>query len=142
MSKIEIESAFVEAWSKNNPQHPSWGMKIAEPHRRKNDQGEFETVARTYRTVKVSRDSGIDLTGFAVGDRVTVTGREVTEVREHEGRKYFDLVVWADSVARAGAGRAQGAEQGGGWGASPGQSSGVHEAPSGWSGGDDQSTPF
>jgi len=98
MSKIEIESAFVEAWTRNEDQHPAWGMKTAEPHSRKNEDGKFETVGRTFRTVKVSRSSGIDLTQFRKGDRVQVWGREVTETREHEGKKFYDLVVWADRV--------------------------------------------
>lgn len=102
MAKIEIESAFVEAWTRNNEQHPSWGMKIAEPHSRKNDEGKFETVGRTFRTVKVSRASSIDLTAFAKGDRVQVWGKEVTETREHEGKKFYDLVLWADRVERVG----------------------------------------
>lgn len=98
MAKVEIESAFVEAWTKNEDQHPSWGMKTAEPHSRKNDEGKFETVGRTFRTVKVSRSSAIDLTEFRKGDRVQVWGREVTETREHDGKKFYDLVVWADRV--------------------------------------------
>jgi len=99
MAKIEIESAFVEAWTKNQDEHPSWGMKTAEPHSRKKEDGSgYETVGRTFRTVKVSRSSGIDLTQFRKGDRVQVWGKEVTETREHEGKKYYDLVVWADSV--------------------------------------------
>lgn len=98
MSKIEIESAFVEPWTKNQDEHPSWGMKTAEPHSRKNDDGKYETVGRTFRTVKVSRASGIDLTQFRKGDRVQVWGKEVTETREHDGKKYYDLVVWADRV--------------------------------------------
>lgn len=110
MAKLEIESAFVEAWTKNEDQHPAWGMKTAEPHSRKNDDGKYETVGRTFRTVKVSRASGIDLTQFAKGDRVTITGKEVTETREHDGKKYFDLVVWADRVELAQ--RGQGAPQG------------------------------
>lgn len=98
MAKIEIDSAFVESWTKTTEQHPSWGMKTAEQHRRKNDNGEWETVGRTFRTVKVSRSSGIDLTQFRKGDRVSIAGREVTETREHEGKKFYDLVLWADSV--------------------------------------------
>ena len=98
MAKIEIESAFVEAWNRNEEQHPAWGMKTAEPHSRKNDAGKYETVGRTFRTVKVSRASGIDLTQFRKGDRVAVWGKEVTETREHEGKKFYDLVVWADRV--------------------------------------------
>lgn len=102
MSKIEIESAFVEAWTRNEEQHPAWGMKTAEPHRRKREgSDEYDTVGRTFRTVKVSRSSGIDLTQFRKGDRVQVWGREVTETREHEGKKFYDLVVWADWVEPA-----------------------------------------
>ena len=98
MAKIEIESAFIEAWNRNEEQHPAWGMKTAEPHSRKNDAGKYETVGRTFRTVKVSRASGLDLTQFRKGDRVSVSGKEVTETREHEGKKFYDLVVWADRV--------------------------------------------
>ena len=106
MAKIEIESAFVEAWTKNEEQHPAWGMKTAEPHSRKKDGGGYETVGRTFRTIKVSRASGIDLTQFRKGDRVQVFGKEVTETREHEGKKYYDLVLWADRVERAQGGAA------------------------------------
>jgi len=98
MANIHIESAFIEPGNKNAEQHPAWSAKTAEPHSRKKDGGGYETVGRTFRTVKVSRDSGIDLTLFRKGDRVQVWGREVTETREHEGKKYFDLVVWADRV--------------------------------------------
>ena len=101
MAKIEFE-AFIEAWTKNNEQHPSWGMKTAEAHSRKNDQGRYETVGRTFRTVKVSRSSGLQLTDYPKGARVKVTGTEVTETREHEGKKYYDLIVWADSVEPVG----------------------------------------
>jgi hypothetical protein len=102
MAKIEIDSAFVEAWTKNTEQHPAWGMKTAEPHSRKNEDGKYETIGRTFRTVKVPRSTGIDLTTFRKGDRVQVWGREVTETREHEGKKYYDLIVWADRVESAG----------------------------------------
>ena len=101
MATIHIESAFIEAWTKNEEQHPAWGMKTAEPHSRKNDAGKYETVGRTFRTVKVSRASGIDLTQFRKGDRVAIWGKEVTETREHEGKKFYDVVVWADRVELA-----------------------------------------
>lgn len=106
MAKIEIESAFVEPWTRNTEEHPAWGMKTAEPHSRKNDAGKYETVGRTFRTVKVSRASGIDLTQFRKGDRVKVWGSEQTETREHEGKKYYDLIVWADRVEVAERGQA------------------------------------
>lgn len=98
MAQIEIKSAFVEKWNRNGDPHPGWGMKTSEPHSRKRDDGSYETVGRTYRTVKVSRSSDIDLAEFNEGDRVRIVGREVTEAREHEGKKFYDLVVWADSV--------------------------------------------
>ena len=113
MAKIEIESAFVESWTKTTDQHPAWGMKTAEPHSRKNDDGKYETVGRTFRTVKVSRASGIDLSVFVKGDRVQVWGKEVTETREHEGKSYYDLIVWADRVEVAGSGRSGDTRQSG-----------------------------
>jgi len=124
MAKIEIESAFVEAWTKNNEQHPAWGLKSAEPHSKKNEDGKYETVGRTFRTVKVSRASGIDLTRFSKGDRIKVSGTEVTETREHDGKKYFDLIVWADSVSVAegrsgGSSAAQNAQQQEPWAPNP-----------------------
>ena len=108
MAEITFE-AFVEPWTKNTEQHPAWGLKSAETHRRKKESSdhEYETVGRTFRTVKVSRASGIDLTQFAKGDRVKVEGWEVTETREHDGKKYYDLVVWADSVEAAERGQSQ-----------------------------------
>ena len=105
MAKIEIESAFIESWTKNEEQHPTWGMKTAEPHSRKNDAGKYETVGRTFRTVKVSRASGIGLTEFRKGDRVHIWGTEVTEGREHDGKKFYDIVVWADRIELAGDGK-------------------------------------
>jgi len=101
MAKIEIESAFVEPWTKNTEEHPSWGLKTAEAHSKKNDQGTYDTIGRTFRTVKVSRASGIDLSEFRKGDRVHVWGTESTETREFEGKKYYDLIMWADRVERA-----------------------------------------
>jgi len=101
MAKIEIESAFVEPWTKNTEDHPSWGIKTAEPHSKKNDQGSYDTIGRTFRTIKVSRASGIDLSEFRKGDRVHVWGTEATETREFEGKKYYDLIVWANRVERA-----------------------------------------
>jgi len=100
MAKIEY-TAFVEDWTQNNPQHPDWAMKTAEPHRKK-DGDQWVTTARTFRTVKggYANDQPvrIDFTQFRKGDRVTITGTEVTEVRESNGKKYYDLVVKATDV--------------------------------------------
>ena len=124
MAFVEIKSAFVEPWNRNTEQHPSWGMKIAEPHSRKDEQGNYQTVSRTFFTVKVSRESGINLAQFAKGDRISLKGKQVTEVREHEGKKYYDLVIWADEVTGLESRGQQAPQQSqpaqGGW-AQPGQ---------------------
>ena len=99
MAKIEFE-AFVEDVISGGT--GVFGLKTAETHSRKDDQGQWQTVARTFRTVKASRDAGVSFDGFAKGDKVTVTGAEKTEVREWQGKKLYDLVVWADSVVPAG----------------------------------------
>lgn len=76
-------------------------LKTAEPHRRKNDRDEWVTESRTFRDVKVSRESGINLDTFNKGDRVVITGQEKTETREHDGKKFYSLVVWASSIVPA-----------------------------------------
>lgn len=105
MAKIEL-TGFVNEWRKANPEkgleeltHPNWAMKVAESHRKKNEAGELEVSAYTYRTIKANYGAQIDFTQFSKGDRVTVIGYEITEIREGtDGRKYRDLVVKADSV--------------------------------------------
>ncbi|WP_336698210.1 hypothetical protein [Curtobacterium sp. USHLN213] len=97
-------TAFVEDWTQNHQQHPDWAMKTAEPHR-KRDGDQWVTTARTFRTVKGGYANDlpvrIDFTQFRNGDRVVVTGTEVTEVREANGKKYYDLVCKATSVTVA-----------------------------------------
>lgn len=94
MSDIKIKSAFVE-------DNKGFVVKIAEPHSKKNDQGGYDTVSRTFFDVKVRKDSGIDLSQFEKGQRVQVEGRLVTDVREYEGKKFYTLTIWADKVAYA-----------------------------------------
>jgi hypothetical protein len=126
MAKIEVESAFVE--DVISGANGVFGLKTAEPHSRKDDAGKWQTVARTFRSVKSSRDSGVSFDGFAKGDRVHIWGNEKTEKRTYEGKDYFDLVVWADRVE-----------------AVEPRSSHVpvqeQEAPA-WTANDDSSTPF
>lgn len=110
MAKIEIASAWVEEQVGN----PTFVLKIAEPHSRKDEQGKWQTVARTFFDVKVGRESGIDLARFVKGSRVKVAGTQRTEVREHEGKKYYTLLLWADSIELIEAGSSQGAGFGGG----------------------------
>ena len=89
-----------------------WALKTSEIHQRKTPEGGYETTARTFRTVK----GDIDFSRFAKGDLVFVAGVEKTEKRTHDGKDYYDLVVWADAVStvpRKGAGSHQGASDGG-----------------------------
>lgn len=94
MAEISIRSAFVE-------DNKGFVVKIAEPHSKKNDQGGYDTISRTFFDVKVSAASGIDLSQFQKGQRVSVKGTQKTEVREWEGKKIYTLVIWAESITLA-----------------------------------------
>lgn len=96
MATIQVQFAFVEDVLSGDK--GVWALKTSEPHSRKNDRDEWETTSRTFRTVRVGRDSGINLETFAKGDRISFTGTEKTDVREHQGKKYYDLLVWADTI--------------------------------------------
>lgn len=96
MADISRMVGYVQSWTRDNEQHPAWGMRVDEGHGKK---GEPRTY--TNYTVKVSRDSGIDLSRFVKGDRVVVAGRLVTEVSEkldQNGKPYKNLTIWASSV--------------------------------------------
>lgn len=104
-------NGFVEDVIRNQSGE-AFALKTTEPHRRKNDQGGWETTARTYRDVKVSRDSGITLEQFTKGDRVEIVGNEKTErIRSQAGKDIYPLVVWASSITRAGNDRHTATEQ-------------------------------
>ena len=90
----------------------SWGMTTAEPHSKKNDQDEWVTVSRTFRTVKPAYGVELDLSQFGEGDRVSVVGRESTEISEKDGKKYYNLTVKAESVTL----EAKGSPQADSWG--------------------------
>lgn len=96
MAKISF-TGFVEDWQKDNPIHPDWALKTSEPHYKKDDE-QFVVAGRTYRTVKVAYGVQLDLTPFKSGDKVTITGTEVTEVSERNGQKYYNLTVKADTI--------------------------------------------
>ena len=104
MSTIQIKSAFVE-------DNKGFVVKIAEPHSKKNEQGRYDTVSRTFFDVKVRKDSGIDLSQFQKGQRVQLEGRLVTDVREYEGKKFYTLTIWADKIAHAEQGASGGRSQ-------------------------------
>ena len=104
MSTIQIKSAFGE-------DNKGFVLKIAEPHSKKNEQGGYDTISRTFFDVKVRKDSGIDLSQFEKGQRIQVEGRLMTDVREYEGKKFYTLLIWADKVAYAEQGGAGGRSQ-------------------------------
>lgn len=94
MAKIEV-IAFVQDWRyKSDEPNPAWGMKIDEVHSKKNDADGWDVVGHTYFTVKAGYQVQIDFTQFKKGDRVKVTGTQVTEERG----EYKNLVIKADTV--------------------------------------------
>jgi hypothetical protein len=109
MAQISF-TAFIEE-TVANQQGDVFVLKTAEPHSKKNDQERWETVSRTFRDVKVSREAGIQLAQFAKDERIDVTGTEKTETRtDTNGKKHYSLVVWATSITRAGQAPAPAAE--------------------------------
>lgn len=140
MAKVEIASAFVE----DAVGSPVFVLKCAEPHSKKDDQGNWQTVSRTFFDLKASRESQVDLGRFNKGDRIKVWGSQKTEVREHEGKKFYTLVVWAERVEVAqaaqggfGGGSAQGQ---GGWAQPP--ANGAQAGAQGFGGGFADEQPF
>lgn len=77
-----------------------WLLDTAEPHRKQVD-GKWVTTSRTYRKVKAAYGTSQDFSTLSKGDRIDVVGKETTEVREYQGKKYFDLIVKAETVTLA-----------------------------------------
>lgn len=140
MAEIKVSNAFVEDVVTDR-EGTVFALRTSEPHRRKNDRDEWETTARTFRTVKASRDSGVNLSAFSKGDRIGFTGDEKTERREKDGKTYYDLVVWASSLAplSGSGGRSQAPASDEPW-ANPGTAQAGAQGWGGGSYGDD--TPF
>ena len=126
MADVKVANAFVEDVVSDRD-GVVFALRTSEPHRRKNDQGEWETTARTFRTVRASRDSGVDLSVFRKGDRVEFQGSEKTEKRERDGRTFYDLIVWVASIAALGGsgGRSQAPAPDEPWGAGSSAQAGV-----------------
>jgi hypothetical protein len=94
MAKIEV-TAFVSDWKiKTDEPNPEWAMKIREGHSKKNDADGWDIIGHTRWTVKAAYGVSIDFRAFKSGDRVKVTGKQVTE----ENGEYKNLVIKADSV--------------------------------------------
>ena len=94
MARIEL-TGFVEK-ELISSSGSQYGITVAEPHRKKQEDGSYKTTARTFHTVK-----GNATTGFHKGDRVTVVGVQKTESYTSQGETKYSLVTWADSVEYA-----------------------------------------
>ena len=92
MAKIEV-IAFVSDWKYQTDERVDWAMKINESHSKKNGDS-WEVVGHTRYTVKAAYGVEIDFKAFKSGDRVKVTGTQVTEERG----EYKNLIIKADSV--------------------------------------------
>jgi|SRR5690606_4497873 len=84
-----------------------YGLKVAEPHSRKDDNDKWVTVARTFHRVTGAYQAGIEWGQFSKGDRVEVAGKQVTDpYTDNQGKKQYPLAVKAESVVFAGSGAA------------------------------------
>ena len=92
MAKIEV-IAFVSDWKFQTAEKVDWAMKINESHSKKNGDS-WEVIGHTRYTVKAAYGVEIDFTKFKSGDRVKVTGTQVTEERG----EYKNLVIKALSI--------------------------------------------
>jgi hypothetical protein len=50
--------------------------------------------------VKAAYGVTIDFAQFAPGDRVKISGREMTKKREYDGRILYDLICKADTIEK------------------------------------------
>lgn len=93
MAKIEV-TGFVSDWKYGADEpNPEWAMKVIERHSKKNGDA-WEVVGKTVFTVKAAYGVSLDFRKFEPGDRVTVTGTQVTETRG----EYSNLVIKATDV--------------------------------------------
>lgn len=97
MAKIEV-NAFVSDWKfgEKSP-NPSWGMKVSEPHSKKEGE-KWVKVGSTNYTVKSAYGVEIDFSQFNQGERVAITGTLTSESWEANGNKGKSLVIKATSV--------------------------------------------
>lgn len=94
MAKIEV-TGWISDWKFQTPNEPNpeWGMKLSEAHSKKTGDS-WEVVGHTRFTVKAAYGVSIDFRQYKSGDRVKVTGTQVTEERG----EYKNLVIKAETI--------------------------------------------
>lgn len=97
MAKVEFRG-FVQSWSKTNPQHPGWGMRVKEPGQKLIDGSYVSTGASIWRTVTSTKEAGIDFGLFSEGDLVEVKGYEYPEKSEFNGEERTNIMCKSYSV--------------------------------------------
>lgn len=76
-----------------------YGIKVAEPHRKKVDE-KWVTTARTFHRVTGAFGATIPWHQFSKGDRVDVNGKQLTETFEKkDGSTGYALIVKAGNVS-------------------------------------------
>lgn len=71
----------------------SKGVKVVERHSKKDDNGDWQTVGRTFFTVWIN-----DQTLPAEGDLVTIIGTQKTVAEEYKGETRYNLHVSASTI--------------------------------------------
>ena len=103
MAKIDL-IAFVSDWKFGEKEpNPKWGMKVSEPHSKK-DGDNWVKVGATNYTVKAAYGTDIDFSKYSQGERVHIRGTLVSEDWESNGKKGKNLVIKATSADPIGRG--------------------------------------
>lgn len=97
MAKVEF-TGFVQAWSKSNPQHPGWGMRVKEPGQKMVNGEYVSTGASTWRTVTSTKEANVDFGDYSEGDLVEIKGYEYPEKSEYNGEEKVNIMCKAFSV--------------------------------------------
>lgn len=105
-------TVFVNDWKyQTDEPNPSWGMKVSESHSKK-EGTEYVKTGSTSWTVKNGWDAAaggpakFDFTEYRSGDRLKISGVQVTETSESNGKTYKNLILKATSIEVVSADRA------------------------------------
>ena len=97
MAKITVVG-YVSEWKYGtNELNPVWGMKISEPHYKKVGD-KFEKIGATNFTVKAAWGKEFNFQTYGKGEKVEITGTQVSEDWEANGKKGKNLVIKADEI--------------------------------------------